>query len=387
MVRTPPTVVSLMLAVGLLANNAGASPESKLDTPSVQESDAKLETLRREIGQIRRSLEQSKQHKIRAEKQLRYTELGISKVNRLLQELQQQLDQQQGRLKQLNHTQQTLQHSLSNHTQAIARHVRTSYRLGRQPYIKLLLNQQNPQKVSRALRYYDYYNRARLEQIQRWQNDISSLRQTRNAIVDKNQQLQALQEERLKEKQHIGQLHVQRAQSLLAYRKEFDEKKLDLEKLLQNEQELLNLVQTIRIQPPDLQQRPFDQLKGQLPWPTIGNLKARFGSSRHIGDLKWQGVLIGSKSGQAVRAIAAGRIAYSDWLRGFGLLVILDHGNGYMSLYGHNESLYKDTGTWVQPSEVIASVGSSGGQQSSGLYFELRHKGKPVNPAKWLKNP
>ncbi|MDH5327233.1 MAG: peptidoglycan DD-metalloendopeptidase family protein [Gammaproteobacteria bacterium] len=376
-----------MLAVGLLANNAGASPESKLDTPSVQESDAKLETLRREIGQIRRSLEQSKQHKIRAEKQLRYTELGISKVNRLLQELQQQLDQQQGRLKQLNHTQQTLQHSLSNHTQAIARHVRTSYRLGRQPYIKLLLNQQNPQKVSRALRYYDYYNRARLEQIQRWQNDISSLRQTRNAIVDKNQQLQALQEERLKEKQHIGQLHVQRAQSLLAYRKEFDEKKLDLEKLLQNEQELLNLVQTIRIQPPDLQQRPFDQLKGQLPWPTIGNLKARFGSSRHIGDLKWQGVLIGSKSGQAVRAIAAGRIAYSDWLRGFGLLVILDHGNGYMSLYGHNESLYKDTGTWVQPSEVIASVGSSGGQQSSGLYFELRHKGKPVNPAKWLKNP
>ena len=127
----------------------------------------------------------------------------------------------------------------------------------------------------------------------------------------------------------------------------------------------------------------FAQNKGKLPWPSSGRIATRFGTARGESGKRWSGVIIGAQRGSDVIAVARGRVAFSDWLRGYGLLLIMDHGDGYMSLYGHNESVYKDTGEWVEPGEVIASVGDSGGQNRPGLYFEIRHDGKPVNPVKW----
>ena len=132
--------------------------------------------------------------------------------------------------------------------------------------------------------------------------------------------------------------------------------------------------------------RPFSSLKGKLPWPVKGSFLGRFGQSKNTGDLKWNGVLIKAKLGTPVRVISHGRVAFSDWLQGFGFITIIDHGDGYMSLYGHSESLFKQTGDWVQAGEVIATVGDSGGQPISGVYFEIRSRGKPVNPSKWCSS-
>ena len=134
-----------------------------------------------------------------------------------------------------------------------------------------------------------------------------------------------------------------------------------------------------------IRQTPFGKLKGKLVWPALGKVKRLFGKKRQSGRLRWKGVLIEARQGNNVRAVAAGRVAYADWLRGYGLLLIIDHGDGYMSLYGHNESLFKETGDWVSAGDVIASVGKSGGRKLSSLYFEIRHKGKPVNPTRWCK--
>jgi len=131
---------------------------------------------------------------------------------------------------------------------------------------------------------------------------------------------------------------------------------------------------------------PFHNQKGHIPWPVQGKLLAKFGSSREKGDLKWNGVLISAAYGEPVQAISHGRVAFSDWLQGYGFITIIDHGDGYMSLYGHNESLFKQAGDWVESGEVIATVGDSGGQPGPGVYFEIRARGKPINPGLWCSN-
>jgi septal ring factor EnvC (AmiA/AmiB activator) len=129
-------------------------------------------------------------------------------------------------------------------------------------------------------------------------------------------------------------------------------------------------------------QQPFHSRKGKLRWPARGRLAQRFGAPRS-GGLRWRGVMIEAQEGGEVRAVSQGRIAFSDWMRGFGLLLIIDHGDGYMSLYGHNQTLYKEVGEWVDTGEVVALLGASGGRTESGLYFEMRHKGRPINPVHW----
>lgn len=347
----------------------------------------KLDNLRQEIKQLKHSLANAKTDKLRIEKQLQYAEVGISKISRLLHNIGDQLKQLHNQLKQLNKNKFRLIQDLSAHTEAISKQITSSYRLGKQAYLKLLLNQKNPQKVARTLRYYDYYNQARLTQIQRWQKDLGALKNTRANISTKTQRLQLLKAERQSEKKQLARLQIQRAQMLIAVNRKIRDNKQQLTELLKSERELADLVKVIVSQNPaeNVTQKPFMQLRGQLPWPIKGKISARFGSSRNLGELKWQGVFISAASGQAVRAVSHGRVAYADWLRGFGLLVILDHGNGYMSLYGRNESIYKEAGSWVEANEVIATVGASGGQQQSGLYFEVRRNGKPVNPEKWFK--
>jgi len=162
----------------------------------------------------------------------------------------------------------------------------------------------------------------------------------------------------------------------------------ELERLRENEHRLESLLEELRAQPaPDMTQEviAFDELKGRLPWPARGSLASKFGTPRKSGALKWQGVIIAAAGGQDVTAISRGRVVYADWLRHFGLLLIIDHGNGYMSLYGHNQSLFKERGDWVEAGETIASVGDSGGHAETGLYFEIRRRGTPVNPVQWCR--
>ena len=238
------------------------------------------------------------------------------------------------------------------------------------------------------MRYYDYVLEARALKFDEYTKTITRLNQVEPEI---NQTVDNLQQIRKGLERKHGQLLSQREQRELTLKRlrsvirtKDDELRIleknrgELEKLIAAVEDLINDLPI----PNDYQ--PFNKLKGKLPWPVKGKVANRFGSTRK-GKVKWDGLLINASQGTPVKAIHQGRVIFADWLRGQGLLIIIDHSDGYMSLYAHNEVLFKEPGEWVQTGDVIAKVGNSGGRKSAGLYFEIRHRGKPSSPKRWFK--
>ena len=261
---------------------------------------------------------------------------------------------------------------------------------GRQEYLKLLLNQQDPAAVSRVMTYYDYFNKARTTRIDKAIQTITKLDQVKVKIENQRLVLNKLKQQQLAEKKQLEESYNERAVVVARLQQELNSKDKQLSQLLEDEQQIQKLLQAIREVMPELlkvpgEAQPFAKLRGKLKWPAQGKIQNIFGKKRKASRVSWNGIVIKAPEGRNVHAVARGRVAYADWLRGYGLLLIIDHGDGYMSLYGHNQSLFKETGDWVEAGEEIASVGNSGGQQQSGLYFEIRHNGKPTNPGKWCR--
>jgi septal ring factor EnvC (AmiA/AmiB activator) len=293
-------------------------------------------------------------------------------------------------LRRLSGERRELQQSMRAHYAGIARQIRASYVMGRQEYLKLLLNQQDPAAVSRTLVYYDYFNRARVKQIDAIDQDLAKLAAVEQRMRDKAAELEASKQRQEEEKRHLLESQTERSEVLAKLENRIESGDQRLKSMLGDEQALIRLIESLRPTLEELAIEPGEQVafakqKGKLPWPVKGKISARYGTSRGVGDLKWRGVLITATEGSEVRAISHGRAVFSDWLRGFGMLLIVDHGDGYMTLYGHNQSLYKEVGDWINAGEVIASVGQSGGRQQDGLYFEIRYKGQPTNPIKWCR--
>ena len=303
---------------------------------------------------------------------------------------------------------------------------RAAYQNGRQEYLKLLLNQQNPEKFSRTLTYYDYLNKARLEQLDSFNE---TLRQLANVEADIEAQQNLLAEKKdglLERRNQLAEVRKERQQTLAKLNSDLSTRERKLQARRQEQAQFERVLKTIEetlarqareaeearqrellAERQRQQQRqagsaapsgpmvssagssfggPFAQAKGKLPWPVDGRLVARYGTPRG-GDArtKWDGVLIGASAGTQVRAVHGGRVVFADWLRGAGLLVILDHGNGYLSLYGHNQSLLRDAGEIVKAGDPIATVGTSGGQETAALYFAIRQQGRPSDPAQWCR--
>ena len=236
--------------------------------------------------------------------------------------------------------------------------------------------------------YYDLLNRERTREISDYLASIQKKQQLETSIGATTRELEQLVQKRTKQKDQLTRHRGNRKRLLARLEKDIDNQQLTLQELESSrgriEQLLMSLGELLADIPsePDAQ-KPFGSLRGKLPWPVRGSFSARFGTSRHQGDLKWHGVVINSAYGTPVRAVSHGRVAFADWLQGFGFITIIDHDDGYMTLYGHNQALYKQSGDWVEAGEVIATVGDSGGQTDSGLYFEIRYQGKPVNPDRW----
>ena len=236
--------------------------------------------------------------------------------------------------------------------------------------------------------YFDYLSRQRQQHIRDYSKSIQDKRE---AETELNQALASQQENQAsqrKQKKQLGRQRLQRNQLLAKLDREIEDQELTLTDLRSSRDRIENLLKSLGELLADIPASPgekaaFASRAGQLPWPIQGRFVASFGSSRNQGDLKWNGVLISSQYGDPVRAVSHGRVVFSDWLQGFGFITILDHGNGYMTLYGHNESLFKQAGDWVAAGEVIATVGDSGGHSRPALYFEVRERGKPVDPRKW----
>jgi septal ring factor EnvC (AmiA/AmiB activator) len=383
-----------VLCAALPAAAAPADGGDPAPRAAEQDKAAKLEALRRTIKELRTSLDKARGRQSELREQLRASEVAIGSLTQSLKKLGKELRQKSAELRGLRAQRDDARAALSRQRQALAQQIVAGYAVGRQGHVKIILSQQEPSTIGRMLTYYDYFNRARAARIVEIDHKLAEIGVLEHAIAQQAEMLEQLHAEQTLQLQALRESRNSRRQILARLGGEIKTKQQKLEVLLQDERNLSELVIKLRRAlaevPPDTlpgpgDGAPFASHKGKLSWPARGKITARYGSARQVGSLTWRGVMIGAAEGGEVKAIYRGRVAFADWLRGFGLLIIVDHGDGYMSLYGHNQSLAKGVGDWVERGEVIATVGNSGGQDAAGLYFEIRHNGVPDNPLRWCR--
>ena len=267
--------------------------------------------------------------------------------------------------------------------------LRTAYVMGRADRLRLLLNQQDPTRASRVMSYFAYFNRERMQRIQAVQQRAERLDRLARDAEDEARRLAELARSQEATRLRLEQAKQRRAQVLRDLEATITSRAATLETLQRDAESLKRLVEHLRQNAQiraelDIQRPPFDRLKGQLAWPLLENrILAAFGTRKEASDLDWDGVLLAAHEGEEVRAVKDGRVVHADWLRGFGLLIVIDHGDGYMTLYGHNEALLREVGEWVATGDPIALSGRSGGRREPVLYFAIRHHGRPQDPAIW----
>ncbi|MFN4292042.1 MAG: murein hydrolase activator EnvC family protein [Permianibacter sp.] len=353
-------------------------------------TEAQLKELRSRIESLRAQQEQRRRAESAARAELADIETRMGMTNRALKATRQELAAARQRLNSLNQERTTYRQQRDKSAQALKKQLRAAFMSGEQEYLKLLLNQQDPARFGRVMSYYRYLSEARAEQLKTLAWAMGRLVSVEEKITGEIAALRTLEKNQEAERKRLAGLQRQRERSLKQVAAEIvnDEKKIA--GLLNDEKELSQLLTRIETVVKDVPVRlpkgaNFAQLKGKLGWPARGDFLQQFGDSRHDGRLRWNGVLIRAPEGREVSAIFHGRVVFADWLRGFGLMTIIDHGDGYMSLYGYNQSLLKQVGDWVEAGEPVATVGNSGGQQGNALYFEIRHNGRAVDPRQWCK--
>ncbi|MFJ4345993.1 murein hydrolase activator EnvC family protein [Pseudomonas sp. NPDC089401] len=432
----------MLRALILLALSCLLSPAFADERAQTQQQ---LDATRQDIAELKKTLGKLQEEKAGVQKDLKATETDIGNLEKQVEALQQELKKTEGELERLDTEKKKLQSARVEQQRLIAIQARSAYQNnGREEYLKLLLNQQNPEKFARTLTYYDYLSKARLEQLKAFNETLRQLANVEQDISRQQEQLlaqradldgrrQALDAERSKRQQVLAKLNsdVKDGDQKLQARQQ---DQADLAKVLKTIEETLarqareaeearkkallaqqeaekrrqealaareDKADKEDAEPPKKARTTlgpmvssdganyggaFSAARGKLPWPVNGRLLARFGDARGSdARAKWDGVMISASPGTQVRAVHGGRVVFADWLRGAGLLVILDHGNGYLSLYGHNQSLLKSAGDIVKAGEAISTVGDSGGQDAAGLYFAIRQQGRPSDPSQWCR--
>lgn len=376
----------LLVLVVLYVNYSGLRAEK-----DIVEQKQQLEKIQSEIKKTQQTIQKAEVQEKDIQTDLRQAEKEISYIGRRLHIIRNDYELQEQRWRELQSVKVARQKALEEEQRHLGELLRSVYRMDRHGDLRLVLNQENPALISRMMTYHGYFTRQRVEQIEKVKFRLAELEKAEHALALQSSTLERLKFKREEELAKLAIMKEQKQLVLEDIRRNIHEEGEQLTQLLKDEKSLKKILRSLsdllRDIPTSVQKvKKFPQLKGKLPWPSGGKLVTRFGSARGDSGKPWSGVVIGTERGHDVAAIARGRVAFSDWLRGYGLLIIMDHGDGYMSLYGHNESVYKDTGEWVESGEIIASVGDSGGQSKTGLYFEIRHDGKPVNPVKWCAN-
>jgi len=377
----------ILLLTGLTLTAAVAAPPQAAQASA---KEAELQRLRSTIQKLSDNLDSLRSQHRNQRAKLHALNRKIGKLDRSLKDTQQQRDRQATELAELQGQRQTKQRRLGDQRRALARQLRAAFLLGQQSSMKLLLNATEPAELQRSLKYYDYFYRSRAEHIAALNNTLLTLNTLEQSIQDKRQALDGLIDRQHSQREALEGSRRERSAVLAELNRDIHNTKQRLSHLKEDEQSLQDLVKRLRraladLPAPSPSGARFARLKGHLHLPAAGAITARFGSPREVGQLKWQGILIDATDGATVQAVAAGRVVFADWLRGFGLLLILDHGDGYMSLYGYNQDLLKNVGDSVKAGEVIATVGNNGGHTQAGLYFEIRHKGTPLDPLRWCK--
>jgi len=349
---------------------------------------AELDAVRERIEALQAELRKESSRKSRAERELQEVEKAEQSARRQLQQTRDKSAAARQREKALRAQAEAQQAAILEQQAALADQMRMAYINGDEEWLRVMLSQQDAAVLGRRMTYYGYLSRQRKAAIEQLRKALAEIAATREQIQAEVLQLARLESQAADKLEDIANTRAERAEVLARIRKSMASRDQEIAGLKTQEAELGKLLAALAKRlpsMPDFDAEPFAGQVDRLKWPVDGPVLKNFGQPRADGSLRWNGVLLGAKAGSEVRAVYHGRVVFSDWLAGMGLLTIVEHDGGYMSLYGHNQDLLKEAGEWVIPGETIAHVGDSGGQANAGLYFEIRKDGQPVNPRNWVK--
>lgn len=411
----------MFIACGLAASNSLAA--KKIDSAKEDLSDiqTKIQALKKELD--------SKQvaHKD-ATDALKDSETAISAANQKLHDINQKQQQNKSTLNSLKKQSININDKLGQQQQQLSDLLRQQYMHGNQSYTQLILQDKNPSEIARDVKYFSYIAKAHAKVIDDMQGNLAKVKELNNKTAVALQEVADLKAKQEAEKKTLVQQKQEKSKVVKSLSNQIASQRNEIDKLKRDEKSLSNLVERLaKIVPPVVKhkkskksapdetvadERPnknsgkktekstivasnetlpsndfaginFASLRGKLRLPVRGEVANRFGASREDTGVSWKGLFIKSAEGSDVKSVADGRVVFADWMRGFGNLIIVDHGNGYMSLYGNNQAVLKHVGEEVDAGDTIASVGNSGGNESNGLYYELRHQSQPFDPLSW----
>jgi septal ring factor EnvC (AmiA/AmiB activator) len=345
-----------------------------------------LKSVQQDISRTEQQRKSQQQQLAEAEQQLKKADQQLAEAAAAVAVQQQELKLLNDKLQELQQRQQQLEAQRLEQQQLLAAQVKAAYQVGGHDYTQLLLNQQDALKLERLLTYYQYFNNARIRQLEALKQTYQQLSELTTAQQQAHHE-QSLRLDELKSRQQdLQQAKSSQQQSIRNLQELLEAQKQQLAYLKSNEKSLQSTIAKLKAEAANRRLAYTGKKQGQLPWPVQGKIAQKFGAQQG-GQTTASGILIQADNGQPVRAVADGQVIYADWLRGYGWVIVLDHGNGLMSLYGHNQSLLKSPGDVVRSGDHLALVGQSGGRDRSGLYFEIRQKGTAVDPLRWLRNP
>ncbi|QSX30149.1 peptidoglycan DD-metalloendopeptidase family protein [Shewanella cyperi] len=356
-----------------------------LQAADLERRQSELKAIQAQISQQQSALKSTGKQRERLIALLKQDEKAIADAAGAINRTQGESAKVSTKLQQLKQRSEQLERLKQSQQQSLSKQLASAYLAGSHDYSKMLLNQQSPATIERMLAYYQYLNKARIKAIDQLKLTLDELQQVRSQQLDEQSRLERLIVEQKDQAKRLGAEQSQRQLTLNELQKTLSERGAELEQLQIEEASLKRVVEeALRAAKESPSMKGLASQRGKLGWPTKGALNVSYGSTRS-GQIKWKGVMLAAPEGQNVFAIAPGKVIFADWLRGFGMVMVVDHGEGYMSLYGHAQALLKEAGDTVQTGDAIALVGRSGGQTEPGLYFEIRHKGQAVDPAGYCR--
>jgi septal ring factor EnvC (AmiA/AmiB activator) len=399
-VRLLPTLLALIAAVWMPVAASAASPAKTQEEAREQQRE-----LRERISALQKKLAAAEEIKTEASDALRESEQAISEANRELRQLNRQSRESNAKLGELRKSSQDTGNALRAQQDLLGRMLRQQYLQGQSDALRLVLSREDPNEMTRQLHYLAHIARARARLVEGLRSNLREIDRLKTEIAEEAAAIARIAAEQTAQRKRLEQEKRARAGVLSRVSRDIRSQQREMRAMQANENRLTRLVDQLAKlvvrKPATAQNRPrprtealpsrrnddspFATLRGKLALPVRGELGSRFGSPRSDGGVTWKGLFIAARSGDDVRAVADGRVVYADWLRGFGNLLIVDHGDSYMTLYANAEALLKQVGDVIRGGEAVATVGNSGGNVESGLYFEMRHEGRPFDPLNWVR--
>lgn len=374
------TGIAIVLLVSILSGLCWA-------TTTPKQARSKIKDLNQSIHTIKHKINETQQHKQKLQTKLQKLDQQIGHITKKLHQTRQQLHQTRKELEQTRKQRHNQQTQLRQQKQQLSQIIQATYQMGQQPYIKLVLNQQQPDTFNRYLHYARALTQHQLNLFNKIQNTLNQLQQTKQQLANKQQKLKQLKQHQHQRQQHLQKSKHKRQQVIHHLDQALQHSHQRLKAVKENKAQLQKILHKASQQNHyNVKGKHFYQAKGHLAWPIESrNITQTYGEPKLNGRFRSSGIKINAEGGQPIHAIFHGQVVFAHWLRGYGLMAVIQHGPHYMTLYAHAQSLYIQKGDKVDPGDIIATVGQSGGLEQSALYFEIRHNGHAINPMSWLK--